>query len=335
MRRLGARVQVLRPRRPPARRPSSARCRTARACRATRPRRGERLELHRRLALVGDLGAQPAQRGHGVEQAARARGERRRGAARGTAPRPAPSARDPRPGSGAGSPPSTPPATRTPSATAPRSRARRPAARTGAQVAGALEAGAGRRPAARRPRRCRRCRSRCRRRSRRRPARSRRARPGTRPGARGGAAPPRSSTPVGALERVLGRQVLGVQVVGHHLGLDREQALEVLDPLAERAQRLAVLQVADVVATARPAAPLARQNVLFSSAPQASTAAARRAAGRGWPGTYPRERRIISGGRRGRRAHHRVVGADVDRAVVGRGSRSAMPPGARAASSSP
>ena len=51
-----------------------------------------------------------------------------------------------------------------------------------------------------------------------------------------------------ALERVAGRQVVGVQVVGDDLGLDREQALEVLDPLAERAQRLEVLQVADVVA---------------------------------------------------------------------------------------
>ncbi len=35
-----------------------------------------------------------------------------------------------------------------------------------------------------------------------------------------------------ALERVLRREVLGVQVVGDDLGLDREQPLEVLDALA-------------------------------------------------------------------------------------------------------
>ena len=62
-------------------------------------------------------------------------------------------------------------------------------------------------------------------------------------------------------------------------------------------------------------APLATQIVLLSSAPyavigtRAGTGSARLA------GTYPRERRSISGPER-RRAHHRVVGADVDRPVV-------------------
>ena len=73
-----------------------------------------------------------------------------------------------------------------------------------------------------------------------------------------------------ALERVLGRQVLGMQVVGDDLRLDREQPLEVLDPLEEGAQRLVVLEVADVVADPRRL-PLATQNVFFSSAPQASS----------------------------------------------------------------
>jgi hypothetical protein len=50
------------------------------------------------------------------------------------------------------------------------------------------------------------------------------------------------------LVRVLRGEVLRVQVVGHDLRLDREQALEVLDPLSERPQRLEVLEVADVVA---------------------------------------------------------------------------------------
>ena len=50
-----------------------------------------------------------------------------------------------------------------------------------------------------------------------------------------------------ALERVLRREVLGVQVVGDHLGRHREQRAEVLDPVGERAQRLVVLEVADVV----------------------------------------------------------------------------------------
>src|SRR5260370_894802 len=52
---------------------------------------------------------------------------------------------------------------------------------------------------------------------------------------------------VGQLEGVLGGQVLRVQVVRHHLRVDVEQPAEVLDALGERAQRLGVLQVPDVV----------------------------------------------------------------------------------------
>ena len=49
------------------------------------------------------------------------------------------------------------------------------------------------------------------------------------------------------VERVLGGQVLRVQVVRHDLRVDVEQPAEVLDALGEGAQRLGVLQVADVV----------------------------------------------------------------------------------------
>ena len=55
------------------------------------------------------------------------------------------------------------------------------------------------------------------------------------------------------VERVLGGQVLRVQVVGHDLRVDVEQPAEVLDALGERAQRLGVLQVADVVREERVA----------------------------------------------------------------------------------
>ena len=51
-----------------------------------------------------------------------------------------------------------------------------------------------------------------------------------------------------ALERVGGRRVVGVEVVGDDLGRDREQPLEVLDPLPVGEQRRVVLEVADVVA---------------------------------------------------------------------------------------
>ena len=116
------------------------------------------LELDRRLALVGDRGAQPAERGDGVEQPPGARRHRRRRAGADAARRPPPSAR----ASTAGerrrqrrlvAPPRR--ARRTPSATARASPRRRPA---GAPARGARRARSrrGRRRAARRPRPCRR-----------------------------------------------------------------------------------------------------------------------------------------------------------------------------------
>ena len=108
-----------------------------------------------------------------------------------------------------------------------------------------------------------------------------------------------------------------MQVVRDDLGLDREQALEVLDPLAEGRQRLAVLQVADVVARPTPGRPW-RGRTCSSARRRRRAAAARRGSGSvdRSPGTYPRERRSDQRPAAGDRAHDRVVGAHVDRAVV-------------------
>ena len=87
------------------------------------------------------------------------------------------------------------------------------------------------------------------------------------------------------IERVFGRQVVRVQVVGDRLGLDVEQALEVLDPFAERGQRLQVFQVADVVADER-LPPLDRGRMCsLRWPPQASSGTGRlEAAARSAPG---------------------------------------------------
>ena len=196
-----------------------------------------RLELDRRLALVGDLDAQAAQRGHRVEQAAGARGDRRGEAGARHLGHGAPRARvDPagqRGGQRRRRADAPRPATRTPSATAGAPRGRRPA---GAPATGGPTRSAAaqvRRRAARRPTPSRPSRARRRRRWRRPPGPSRRARPGRRRGGRGGAGRRRVSTPVAA-ERVPRREVVRVQVVGDDLGLDREQPLEQLDALARR-----------------------------------------------------------------------------------------------------
>ena len=127
------------------------------------------------------------------------------------------------------------------------------------------------------------------------------------------------------LQRVLGGQVLRVQVVRDHLRFGVEQPPEVGDPVGEGPQGLEVLQIADVVRDERPV-PTARQNVFFSSAPQAST-------GRGQAGgEAERLGRVAAGAAQQRfpareRPHHRVVGPDVDRPVVGEeGVRDACQP---------
>ena len=127
---------------------------------------GDRLELDRRLAVVADLGAQPAQRRHRVEPAAGARCHARAGAA-------APTARAPPRAGRAGSPPARPrrarrrprAAPRPPAARVSGSPPRRPAAAAGAGGRRG-ESSRGRRPGARRPTASRRRRGRCRRRPR-------------------------------------------------------------------------------------------------------------------------------------------------------------------------
>src|SRR5436309_1958368 len=50
------------------------------------------------------------------------------------------------------------------------------------------------------------------------------------------------------VERVFCRQILRVQVVGNRLRINIEEALEMLNALTERGERLQVLQVADMMA---------------------------------------------------------------------------------------
>ena len=73
-----------------------------------------------------------------------------------------------------------------------------------------------------------------------------------------------------ALERVLRRQVVRVQVVRDQLGLDGEHPLEVRDPLARRAAASRGSPGRRCGGETHARAPLATQNVLFSSAPHAS-----------------------------------------------------------------
>ena len=108
-----------------------------------------------------------------------------------------------------------------PCATARGWRPRRPASATGTQVADPLEAGEVGDAAARRPTACRRGRSRARRRPARAPARCGRARPCRPRRGRGGAGRRRSGRSSSSGE--LGREVLGVQVVGDDLGHDAVQ----------------------------------------------------------------------------------------------------------------
>src|SRR5262249_34193614 len=87
------------------------------------------------------------------------------------------------------------------------------------------------------------------------------------------------------VERVLGRQVLGVEVVGDDLGLDREQPTEMRDALGERAQRLVVLEVADVVADPRAGPARQAERVLELGAAREDRAS-RAVAGQGERSRY-------------------------------------------------
>ncbi len=78
--------------------------------------------------------------------------------------------------------------------------------------------------------------------------------------------------------------------------------------------------------------PLARQNVLFSSAPQARTGAANRAATRSGSGAYPRARRSSDARPRNGRTTESSVLMWIGRSWVRKAS--AMPPSRSSASSS-
>ena len=296
-----------RPRRRARARPAAARRRRAR-------RVGGGLELDRGLALVGDLGADPAERGDRVEQPAHARrrparraacapARRRRASALGVdrraerAPARAPSAARShahaiRHGSRtAGSPPGIRTGRRWPARSKPRRSPRSsspPQTRAVGAVAGAVVDRA-------RPR-----------------GPARRARPGTRRGARGGAGRRRARTPSRSSAYLVERYS-GCRSWATISGATANSRSKCATPSANAAQRLGVAQVADVVRDPRARAR-ARQNVLLSSAPHARIGGA--ASGSAIPaGTYPRERRSDQRPRPDH-PHHRVVGARVDRPVV-------------------
>ena len=135
-----------------------------------------------------------------------------------------------------------------------------------------------------------------------------------------------------ALERVPGREVVRVEVVDHHLGRDREEALEVGDALLERAQRLPVVEVADVVPHPGTAATRQAEGALELGA--AGQQRARGGYGRSIDsGTRPRERRMTIAGPE---ATGRTTESSV-RVAMGRSctrKRSAMPARRSSASSS-
>ena len=116
-------------------------------------------------------------------------------------------------------------------------------------------------------------------------------------------------------QRVLGGQVLGVEVVHHQLGLHGEQPLEVRDALAERAQRLVVLEVADVVADPRAGALGDPEGVLLLGAAGEQAGAGGRNRERQLRG-HVAARAAQQLRPSGRHAHDRVVGPRLDRAVV-------------------
>ena len=189
----------------------------------------------------------------------------------------------------------------------------------------------GRRRGSRRPRPCRRRRSRCRRRSPPRRGRARRARRGRPPGGRGGAAR-RAARPPRARARRRWRGSPGAGRGRRPRARPRTGARSAR-ALAEGAQRLPVLQIADVVADPG-AAPLATQDVLLSSAPQASSGLGRDRQGRRSPAPSRASGASAAAAAAGERAHHRVVDARLDRAVVDQEQRRRSGRGARRASSS-
>ena len=116
------------------------------------------------------------------------------------------------------------------------------------------------------------------------------------------------------LERPLGREVLGVQVVGDELGVDAEEPLVERSRGLEGLERLGVLHVADVLADERVAAREQRERVLLLGAGGQDV-------GVGLEGQRERERRVAAAAAHRLdeavdHAHDRVVVAREDRAVV-------------------
>ena len=102
----------------------------------------------------------------------------------------------------------------------------------------------------------------------------------------------------------LGRQVLGVQVVGHDRGRDPGEAAEVVDGLEERPVGGQVLEVADVVAGHHGCRPWPPPPCSSARRPRPARGGGPAWAGRIGSGAYPRDRRTIwtAGRRRARRA---------------------------------
>ena len=134
----------------------------------------------------------------------------------------------------------------------------------------------------------------------------------------------------GAVEvhRVLGGQVLRVQVMRDQLGGDPEQPPEVPDALGERPQRLVVLQVTDVVREERPVLAAQAERVLQLGA--AGQHRAGEAAADGQRLGHVAAGAAQHGHPAAQRPDHRVVGPDMDGPVVAEeGVRDAAEPAER------
>ena len=162
----------------------------------------------------------------------------------------------------------------------------------GPQVRRRARSRRGRRPAARRPTPSRRCRSRCRRRSPRPPGRARRARPAPPPGGRGGAGRRRARRPRGPARRwSTGSRGAGR---GRRPPASTAKSRSKWATPSVKERSVSSLRRSPMWWPTHARAPLATQNVLLSSAPQASSPGAATGSASA-SGTWPRERRSISG----------------------------------------
>ena len=114
------------------------------------------------------------------------------------------------------------------------------------------------------------------------------------------------------LERVLGREIFRVEVVRDQLGPHSEERLEMLDPLGERAKRLVVLQVPDVMADPGATA-LGDTKGVLQLGPTGEDRRRRpeRQIARNVAARPPQEQRAIHN-----HAKHGIVGPSLDRPVV-------------------